>query len=302
MPIVWIARLIGVPIKQRVSGSDIFEALKTPDRVGQRLKVFLFGGAPGVAEMAARTLNALPSGLICVGAFDPGAGSVDEMSSDYIIDKINGSQADFLAASLGAKKAQLWLRRNHFRITVPLRAHLGATINFQAGTIKRAPAWLRTCGLEWLWRIKEEPHLWRRYMHDGLGLIRLVFTHLVPLAALGRWHRVKSNWQFRELLITTRQHHDSVTVALGGDANERNVATAIACLRETLTRESRDVVIDLADTRVIDGRFLGLLLMVRKHLKGQGAKLRFVRVSPAMRRLFWLNGADFLLNGTIETS
>jgi N-acetylglucosaminyldiphosphoundecaprenol N-acetyl-beta-D-mannosaminyltransferase len=300
--IVWIARLIGVPIKQRVSGSDIFQALKAPDRVGQRLKVFLFGGAPGVAETAARTLNALPSGLSCVGTFDPGVGSVDEMSCDHIIDKINASQADFLAASLGAKKGQLWLRRNHFRITVPLRAHLGATINFEAGTIKRAPAWLRTGGLEWLWRIKEEPHLWRRYAYDGLGLIRLMFTHLVPLAALGRWHRVKSNWQSGNLLITRQQRHDSVTVAFAGDANERNINTAIACLRETLTRESRDVVIDLADTRVIDGRFFGLLLMVRKHLKGQGAKLGFVGVSPAMWRLFWLNGVDFLLKDPIEKS
>ena len=82
MPVVWIARLIGVPIRQRVSGSDIFEALKAPDRLGRRLKVFLFGGAPGVAAAAARTLNAVPSGLSCVGTFDPGFGSVDEMSRD----------------------------------------------------------------------------------------------------------------------------------------------------------------------------------------------------------------------------
>ena len=63
MPVVWIARLIGVPIRQRVSGSDIFEALKRPDRRRRQLKVFLFGGAPGVAAQAARTLNAASCGL-----------------------------------------------------------------------------------------------------------------------------------------------------------------------------------------------------------------------------------------------
>src|SRR5207244_10946213 len=101
------------------------------------------------------------------GVLDPGFGSVEEMSRDHIIDKVNAGAADFLAVSLGAKKGQLWLHRNHQRLTIPVRAHLGVTVNFQAGTVKRAPLRLRAWGLEWLWRIKEEPHLWRRYAHDG---------------------------------------------------------------------------------------------------------------------------------------
>ena len=68
MPLIWIARLIGVPIKHRVSGSDIFEALKRDGDCGHPLKIFLFGGAEGVAAAAARTLNAAPSGLNCVGS------------------------------------------------------------------------------------------------------------------------------------------------------------------------------------------------------------------------------------------
>ena len=65
---------------------------------------------------------------------------------------------DFLAVSLGAKKGQAWLLRNHHRLQIPVRAHLGATINFQTGTVKRAPASIRQAlGFEWLWRIKEEP-------------------------------------------------------------------------------------------------------------------------------------------------
>jgi N-acetylglucosaminyldiphosphoundecaprenol N-acetyl-beta-D-mannosaminyltransferase len=67
-----------------------------------------------------------------------------------------------LAVFLSASKAQAWLVQNHERIQVPVRAQLGATINFEAGTIKRAPAFVRSAGLEWLWRIKEEPNLWPR--------------------------------------------------------------------------------------------------------------------------------------------
>jgi N-acetylglucosaminyldiphosphoundecaprenol N-acetyl-beta-D-mannosaminyltransferase len=300
MPIVWIARLIGVPIRQRVSGSDIFNALKGPDRRRRQLKLFLFGGGEGVAAAAARTLNAVPSGLNCIGALAPGFGSIDEMSRDDIIDKVNASGADFLAVSLGASKGQRWLHRNHRRLTIPVRAHLGAVVNFQAGTVKRAPAWLQACGLEWLWRIKEEPHLWRRYAYDGFVLLRLVFTRGLPLAVLNRWHRLKSERQPKELLLSTKQHHDCVTISLSGDANERNIGKAIACFQETLTKGYAGVVIDLASARVIDERFLGLLLMVRKYLKRQGTNLGFVGVSPAIQRLFWLNEVDYLLNSAIE--
>src|SRR5262249_6644841 len=162
-----------------------------------------------------------------------------------------------LAVSLGAKKGQLWLHRNHQRLTVPVRAHLGAAINFQAGTVKRAPIWLRGCGFEWLWRIKEEPQLWRRYGYDGWVLLRLLFTRILPLAVLNQWHRLKSRRKPTELLISTEQLHGSVTIRLSGDANERNISKAIMCFQEILTKGNTDVIIDLADVRVVDGRFFG---------------------------------------------
>jgi N-acetylglucosaminyldiphosphoundecaprenol N-acetyl-beta-D-mannosaminyltransferase len=294
MPIVWISRLIDVPIRERVSGSDILEAVKTRDGVKRQLKMFLFGGAPGAAAAAARNLNALSAGVNIVGTLNPGFGALEEMSRDDIIDKVNSSGADFLAVSLGAKKGQLWLYRNHQRLTIPVRAHLGAAISFQAGTVRRAPPALRACGLEWLWRIKEEPHLWRRYTLDGLVLVRLLFAGALPLAILNRWHKYK--WKPRELLISTKQDHGCVTIRISGDANRRNIARAISCFRETLTLGSGQVVIDLAGTRAIDGRFLGLLLMVRKCLNAKGAKLSFIGLSAATRRLFWLNQVNFLLN------
>jgi N-acetylglucosaminyldiphosphoundecaprenol N-acetyl-beta-D-mannosaminyltransferase len=300
MPIVWIARLIGAHVRQRVSGSDIFEALKMPDRSGRGLKVFLFGGAEGVAAAAARTLNAMPSGVSCVGTLNPGFASVDEMSRDDIINKVNASNADFLAAALGAKKGQLWLHRNHQRLTVPIRVHLGAAINFQAGTVNRAPAWLRACGFEWLWRIKEEPQLWRRYAHDGAVLLGLVFTRALPLAVLNRWHSFRSKRKPMELLMSAEQHHDCHTIRMSGDANQRNIGKAIAYFQETLTIGCTDVIIDLAGVRVIDQRFLGLILMIRKYLKGHGTKLEFIGVSAAIRRLFWLNDLEFLLNSAME--
>ena len=297
MPIVWISRLIGVPIRQRVSGSDIFDALKAPERRARPLKVFLFGGAQGVAEGAAMKLNAAPSGLLCVGTLDPGFASVDEMSRDAIVDQVNASEADFLAASLGAKKGQLWLHRNHRRLTVPIRVHLGAAINFQAGTLTRAPQRLRAWGLEWLWRIKEEPHLWRRYVNDGAILLRLIFTRILPLTIANYWYRLKSRRSPQDLQIKIVPNQHFATINLCGDATDWHIERAIASLREAITPITQTVVIDLSATRAIDGRFFGLLLMLRKHLKGQGAKLVFTGVAPAIRRMFRLNDVDFLLSG-----
>ena len=80
MPIVLIARLLGVPIRNRIAGSDIFDALKAEHNFAKPIKVFMFGGVEGVAAAACRALNAQPCGLYCVGSFYPGFGSVEEMS------------------------------------------------------------------------------------------------------------------------------------------------------------------------------------------------------------------------------
>ncbi len=103
-PIVWIARLLGIPIKERVAGSDLLDRLRDPGARKRRLTIFLFGGAKGVAAAAARKLNAGPGGLNCVGTMDPGFCDVSEMSQDHIIDTVNASGADFLSVSLGRKR------------------------------------------------------------------------------------------------------------------------------------------------------------------------------------------------------
>ena len=216
------------------------------------------------------------------------------MSRNDFIERINSSHADFLAVSLGAKKGQLWLLRNHQRLQIPVRAHLGATINFQAGTVKRAPPWIRGWGLEWLWRIKEEPLLWRRYWNDGRVLLRLLLTRVIPLAIATRWQRLRWERKGQELNITQTQDHESVTLRLSGVATARHIGRAISCFREAVTA-GKQVTVDFSDVRAVDARFLGLLLMFRKQLKGQGASLNFIGLSSSMQRIFRLNGLGFLL-------
>jgi N-acetylglucosaminyldiphosphoundecaprenol N-acetyl-beta-D-mannosaminyltransferase len=295
MPIIWIARLFGIPIKNRVAGSDIFEALKVARNFAIPLKVFLFGGAEGVAAEACRKLNAQPGGLYCVGWDCPGFGPIDGMSRSATINKINASGADFLVVSLGAKNGQSWLLRNQDRILIPVRSHLGAVLNFQAGTIRRAPRIIRTSGFEWLWRIKQEPYLWKRYWNDGMALLRLLLTRVLPLVVWTRWLKLEYGRHELDLVITQVHCDESITLSLSGAATARHVDKLIPAFRDAIAIK-KHIVIDFSDTRVIDARFLGLLLMIRKKLNAESASPSFIGLTPRLERIFRLNCLDFLLN------
>ena len=298
MPIVWIARLMGVPIKNRIAGSDIFEALKVRARPEGPLKVFLFGAKDSVVEAAARTLN-LTAGLSCVGWICPGWGSVDELSQKEFIDKINSSNADFLVATLGSIKGQLWLHRNHRRLRIPLRSHLGATIHFQAGTVKRAPYTFQKLGLEWLWRIKEEPYLWKRYFHDGSVLLNLLLTRVLPLAISVRLLHRRYGRNGHDLVIKQTYGSNVVTLRPSGFAIGCHVDKVVTYFRVAMTT-NKQIVIDFSETCVVDARFLGLLLMLRKQLKARNTVLRFTGISRRLERMFRLNGCGYLLSDQVE--
>lgn len=187
MPIIWLAKLLKVPIRERVAGSSLFEALRRqPLRAGETpLKIFFFGGPDGVAQRACDAINRNSAGMLCTGALSPGYGTLEDMSSPDILAQINASEVDFVVVSLGAKKGQAWIERNRHQLNAPIISHLGAVVNFVAGNVRRAPSWMQRSGLEWIWRVKEEPQLWTRYIKDGFGLLRLCITHVLP-AMLGR--------------------------------------------------------------------------------------------------------------------
>ncbi|MGJ4931122.1 WecB/TagA/CpsF family glycosyltransferase [Bradyrhizobium sp. HKCCYLS2038] len=290
MPVVWIARLIGIPIKRRTAGADIFDALKSDAGPSRSLKLFLFGGPEGAAERAARTLNSQSGGLRCVGWSNPGYCSAEEMSRDHIIEEINASGADFLVASLSSQKGQSWLQHNHQRLEIPVRAHLGAALNFQAGTVKRAPPFMRRLGLEWLWRIKEEPYLWRRYWNDGTAMLRLLFTRVLPFVVSTWWMR-RTHERGEALTITQDYGSREVTLSLSGPADARHVDRAVPVFRSAVAVRKR-VLIDFSNVCAIDSRFLGLLLMLRKQLETQGCSATFVGVSPQLARIFRFGGLE----------
>jgi N-acetylglucosaminyldiphosphoundecaprenol N-acetyl-beta-D-mannosaminyltransferase len=151
---------------------------------------------------------------------------------------------------------------------------------------------MRKFGLEWLWRIKEEPHLGQRYWNDGRVLLRLLATRVLPLVILNWWLRLR--YQGNDLVV--KQWHDceSLTVALCGLATAQNIDRVIPIFRNAISTQKK-IVIDLSNVYMIDQRVLGLLLMLRKKLKSSGASPILQGVSPSLRRIFRLNGLEFLL-------
>jgi N-acetylglucosaminyldiphosphoundecaprenol N-acetyl-beta-D-mannosaminyltransferase len=294
MPIVWLARFFGIPVAERVSGSDLFDTVRSNRDPSEPIKVFLFGGGEGVAQTVCQLINGRPSGMRCVGWLNPGFGTIAEMSTPEIIQTINDSNADLLAVFLSAKKAQYWLVLNHNRLSVPVRGQFGATINYQAGTVRRAPLTLQRLGFEWLWRIKEEPYLWRRYWKDGLSLARLVVTRALPVAAGLGWRRYIRKNNNEELSFEKREHDGFVVISLIGPATKTYATKYIPVFRSLLA-EHRDVAIDISRTQSIDPRFFGLLLMLRKQLRKNGKILKITGASKKSMRIFWLNGFEFLL-------
>lgn len=184
MPIIWLAKLLKVPIRERVAGSSLFEALRhQPLQAGERpLKVFFFGGPDGVAQRACEALNQDSAAMACTGALSPGYGTLADMSTPDILAHINASGADFVVVSLGAQKGQAWIERNRHQLNAPIISHLGAVVNFVAGDVKRAPQWVQRVGFEWLWRVKEEPMLWKRYLSDGVKLALLILKIAITTA------------------------------------------------------------------------------------------------------------------------
>lgn len=295
MPIVWIARLLGIPIR-RVAGSDIFDALKSlPPRAGrQPVKVFLFGATEVIAAQACERLNRNAVGVKCVGWLCPGFGDLDELSEAHFLDQINKSDADFLVVALGAKKGQSWLRQNHDRLQIPIRCHLGATVNFQAGAVRRAPYTLQKLSLEWLWRIKEEPGLFWRYWNDGLMLLRLLFGRALPLACRERWWRLIAHRSKIDFAIAETESDHSVRLRLRGCARADQVPETILSFRKAAASQ-KQISIDLSQVRTVDARFLGLLLMFVKQMSTFRRAPQFVGASRKMQRLFKLNGVQYLL-------
>jgi exopolysaccharide biosynthesis WecB/TagA/CpsF family protein len=172
----WALRLIGRRVRARLSGSDIVPTFCLHHRDDPDARVFLLGAAPGVAQRALERINTRTGRDICVGAHGPSMNFVnDESEIQDVVDLINGSGATVLIVGLGAPKQEIWIDRHRQALPhVKIFMAVGATIDYEAGIVVRAPVWMRRVGLEWLYRVVTEPRRYfLRYARDA-GFVWLV--------------------------------------------------------------------------------------------------------------------------------
>ena len=294
MPLVWVARWLGIPLPERVTGSGMIEMLRKDDTSSwKEISVFFFGGEKGIAEQACQVINQEQGGLACTGFYSPGFGSVSDMSDSTIIETINDSNADFIIVSLGAKKGQAWIEQNRGKLSAPVISHLGAVVNFVAGNVQRAPVWMQKAGLEWIWRILEEPKLWQRYFSDGARFLALIVRRVLPYAVWRYANKDKLNTN-HPVTFDVNYPTGLIIISLHGNCVHQSIAPLREIFRLELEK-SVSIRLDLSDVPVVDGAFLGLCLVLRKHLGKKGLVLEFVGLNRAVRRLFLWNCVDYLL-------
>ena len=184
MGIVWGARFVRTPIRERTAGVDLVPALaRRAAQDGWRL--CLLGGAPGIADRAAAVLRERAPGVDVVVGPAPMVG-VDGSMDHSVVDEVRAIGADVIGVALGNPKQERWIARYGSAVGAPVCIGIGGTLDFLTGTTRRAPMWMQRSGLEWIHRALSEPRrLIGRYAHDlwvfGPALLRQIW--------IGRRHR-----------------------------------------------------------------------------------------------------------------
>lgn len=167
----WAARFLGMEFKDIIPGSSFFPAYYQYHKNNQDIKIFLLGAAQGVALKAMENINSKVGRNIVIGAHSPSYGfEKNEAECRQIIDIVNASGANVLVVGVGAPKQEKWMFKYKDAMpNVKLFMALGATIDFEAGNIKRAPQVMQKLGMEWLYRLYKEPkRLWKRYLVEDM--------------------------------------------------------------------------------------------------------------------------------------
>lgn len=177
-PILWMARLLGTPLPEKVSGSDLLEPLMAM-AASRGWGVFLLGATEEVSRRASERLTEKHPGLFIVGRDTSRWDPEEPSSGEGMVEAIRHSGADVVVVALGCPKQELWMARYADAIRPAVALGLGGSLDFAAGAVQRAPRWMADHGLEWLYRLSREPRrLAYRYLVRDLGVVPLFLSEL----------------------------------------------------------------------------------------------------------------------------
>ncbi|WP_353566168.1 WecB/TagA/CpsF family glycosyltransferase [Haloferula sargassicola] len=273
-PLVWMSKLLGDPLPERLAGSDMVPLLLDLAQ-DKGFRVFFLGGRDEVVAVAGEKILERWPKLKIAGMYSPPFAPLDRMDHEDICRRVRESGADMLFVSFGCPKQEKWLALNYRRAGVPLAIGVGATIDFLAGTVKRAPVWMRKCGLEWLFRVLQEPkRLAGRYWTD----IRVVLPGL-----LKQWLRMRSDADAHEAVLAAPAIRD-----MEADAPKVVVLPerldVIAARDASLWPEGEHptLVLDATRTNFLDSTGTGKLVRFARTARERGGRCILAGASETM--------------------
>jgi len=277
MPLVWISRLFGSPLKERVSGADLVPQLaQLSAKKGYR--IYLLGGRDGVAARAAKVLEEQYPGVNIVGHHAPPLADLERMDHGDTLDRIKAAKPDILMVAFGNPKQEKWIRMHSKRSGVPVSIGIGGSLDMLVGDVRRAPRWMQRCGLEWFGRCMQEPgRLLPRYTRNFVGL-----AFKLPLALLAsllqRPHRGPSAGRRTNETGITHLHLSGNLEKSTSAMLQRTVSSCVA--------DGRLLVVHMNDLKYASPGGLGALLEARQRLLATGLSLTLAGIPTKVKVLF----------------
>ena len=276
MPVVWMSRLIGTPLKERVSGIDLVERLAdVSSRRGYG--IFLLGAGESHSQRAAKVLKQRFPDLRIVGRYSPPPQPLEKMDHEDILRRIEEARPDILLVAFGNPKQEQWIAMHRDRLKVPVCIGVGGTLDSLSGTKPRAPRWMQRSGLEWLHRTLQEPQrLAARYIADALCLLRHLPGYIAASAVQPK-HSAASN-------IVVQQVGNTKLISMIGDLTgsaleEFNLYSRDACV------EGMNIVIDLSKAGYVGPESLGSLIRLQSSMRSRREQLWLAELPSHLSRV-----------------
>lgn len=274
IPLIWLSRLFGPTLRERVTGSDLTPQLAEACR-DRGHRVFALGAGPGVAEKAMAELCRRYPGLRIAGCFSPPKADILEMDHQLLLARLRESAPDLLLVAFGAPKQEKWINMHLRHWRVPLAIGIGGTLDFLAGVQTRAPRLVQRFALEWLWRMSSDPRrLFRRYAANLLFLA----GEMLRMAWLARPGRRPAG----------HCHHPSVPGELAvvhpfRQLAERPAADTFLTATLPLCRE-RSLVLTMTGILHLSSLELGAMITLGKACRARDQRLFLWNLSPRLRQ------------------
>jgi N-acetylglucosaminyldiphosphoundecaprenol N-acetyl-beta-D-mannosaminyltransferase len=277
MPLVWASHFLGTRLKERVAGADLVPQLaRLSSQHGYR--IFMLGADEESSAGAARWMQRNFPGVCISGRYCPAFQPLEEMDHEEILIRIEESKPDILLVAFGNPKQEKWIAMHRSRLRVPVCIGVGGSFEFLSGRFRRAPAWMQRSGLEWLYRMIQEPsRLAKRYFDNGTGLLRYLPAQLVWMAAQSK-PRTKGQ-------ITTETIGRATVLCIHGNLTGSVLAQFESDVRSAVL-SGLHVVLDLSRTTYIGADALGSLIHVMNLACRWRRELWLAGLHPDLDRIF----------------